>query len=431
MLTEKGNKISYNEEIIKELTITPTKFQPSFIKTKPQPTEAYFQTGTSLYIPRYFQKSEEVVWRPLKKNNFKFKGKLRDYQVEPLNKTLLELKENGSCILSLGTGGGKTVMAINILSRLGLKTLIIVNKELLVDQWKERINQYIFPPPKINIIQGKNIIMDDSPIHIGMLQTISKKNKLEFNHSFLIIDEVHNCATTSFSNAFKTIGARYQLGLSATPNRADGLTKVLKWYLGKILSFERKEVSTSMKKVLAINYVNDYPAITIGRDKDIHFSLMLSKFAKDKRRNSIILAQIGLQLQTKDNYILVLSDRVSQLEYLHKKINDDTISIIYAGKMGKKKSEIAEMAKTKRVVLSSYPMFAEGVDFPNLNVLIFGTPRSNVTQSIGRIGRNYQNCLIVDIIDRYEYTTRQFIKREMIYKKQKYDKTKKVGVKIN
>ena len=424
MLSEKGIKINFDENIVKELTVKPNKMKLSFIKDEPEPTCAYFQEGEILYIPRFFQPCKNEEWRKLNKHQFNFKGSLRSYQKEPIKIILNELKENGSMILSLGTGGGKTCMALYIMAKLGLKTLIIVNKEILLDQWKERISEFL-GSEQIGIIQGKNIEMGNEPIQIAMLQTISKKNNIKYDHSFLIVDECHNIATKSFSNAFKSIGSKYQLGLSATPNRSDGLTKVLKWYFGTIKTFERNDPQFSFKKVLAISYRNPYPEIFIGKQQEIFFSKMLTTFANDRSRNAVIIAQIGLQI--KSGFILILSDRISQLQYLQKKVGDD-LSIIYAGKMGKDKKQILETAKLKKVVFSTYQMMAEGVDIPHLNVLILATPRSNVTQAIGRIGRQGQNCLLVDIVDRYEYTERQFIKREMIYKKQKYDKTKRVKV---
>jgi len=425
MLSEKGNKVLYNEETVQELTVVPNKMQMAFIKTKPEPTTAFFVEGEYMYTPRFYNKSKEQQWRPTKKATFHFKGALREYQKKPIKESIKELQNNGSMILSLGTGGGKTCMALYIMAVLGMKTLIIVNKEILLDQWVERINQFIYPPPKIGIIQGKNATMGPESIHIAMLQTISKK-EISYNHSFMILDECHNVATKSFSNAFKYVACKYQLGLSATPTRADGLTKVLKWYLGDIKNFKRDEISTNLKKVLAISYINPYPEIKIG--KDVHFSLMLSKMAKDKKRTAIIVAQIGLQM--KNGYILVLSDRIAQLQAIHKILGSE-ISVIYAGKLGKNKAAVLELAKTKRVLLSTYAMVSEGVDIPHLNILIFATPRSNVTQSVGRIGRKSQNCLLIDVVDRYEYTERQLIKREMIYKQLGYDKTKRVGVKIS
>lgn len=426
MLTECGNKILYTQELINNLTVNPNKIKLSFINQENEPTTAYFKIQNSkfIYIPRYFKPTIDEYWRSHIKCDFKFKGKLREYQENPVKKCLNEINKNGSMILSIGTGSGKTCMSLYIMSKLGLKTLIVVNKEILVDQWIERIKQFL-GNVKIGIIQGKNIEMGDEPIHIAMLQTISKK-KINYNHNFLIVDECHNLGTKSFSNAFQYIGSKYQLGLSATPTRSDGLTRVIKWYLGNILSFQRDEISSNVKKVLAISYINNYNEITIGKNKDIHFSQMITKLSMDSKRNNIIIAQIGLKIK---NRILVLSDRVSQLEKLQERVGDE-LSIIYAGKM-KDRKQILNIAKEKRVVFSTYAMMSEGVDIPHLNVLIFATPRSNVVQSIGRIGRDYSNVLIIDIIDRFDYTKRQFIKREMTYTKNNYEKSKKVNVEFS
>ena len=83
-----------------------------------------------------------------------------------------------------------------------------------------------------------NCVMFSNDIIIGMLQTLSMK---EFaNNRFddighVIIDECHCIPSRVFSRALLKINSPYMLGISATPNRKDGLTKVLKYYRDRSL----------------------------------------------------------------------------------------------------------------------------------------------------------------------------------------------------
>ena len=105
----------------------------------------------------------------------KFNGKLRDYQTKIVNKCYKHMKKKYGGILSVPCGRGKTVMAINLFTKLKKKTLVIVHKEFLMNQWIERIKQFCDKSVSIGIIQGKKIDVDDKDIVIFMLQSLSMK----------------------------------------------------------------------------------------------------------------------------------------------------------------------------------------------------------------------------------------------------------------
>ncbi|MEK6265544.1 MAG: DEAD/DEAH box helicase family protein [Clostridium sp.] len=398
------------DELKNELTIKSTK---EMFKGK-EPTLAYHETSKGLYIPRFYTESTLSNWRlPLIKH-FNFNGELKPFQRLPTKLTINEINKNKSVILSLPTGAGKTCIALYILAKLGRKTLIVVNKQILMEQWIERIKQFFGSDIKIGIIQGANKTMGDEPIHIGMLQTLFKFDSNSFDHNFLIVDEVHNIATNCFSRAFNSIGAKYQLGLSATPIRQDGLTKVIRLYMGEILdNFPVEQGVDRIKIIRLLKHENNYDEITL-RNGNIHFSKMLTKMANDEQRNLLLLSEIFKAIEITGNYILVLSDRISQLEWFHTRLPNH--SLIQAGGKYKKK----KLEKT-RVLLSTFQYMSEGVDISYLNVLVLATPRSAVVQSIGRIGRDrISNCTIVDVVDKFGYTYGMFNKRRQNYQNSGY-----------
>jgi superfamily II DNA or RNA helicase len=138
--------------------------------------------------------------------------------------------------LSDFTVAHNTVCAINIACRLKLKTLVIVHQTFLQDQWIERIEQ--FTNANIGIIRQDKVIIEGKDIVIGMLQSISGRDYDEeiFEQFGLVIyDECHHIGAKVFSKSLQKAGCKYTLGLSATPIRKDGMTKIIHWHLGDTL----------------------------------------------------------------------------------------------------------------------------------------------------------------------------------------------------
>ena len=160
-----------------------------------------------------------------------------------VEKYLKYVKNNGGGCLALHTGFGKTCLALYIISALKKRTIIIVHKEFLMRQWIERIEQFL-PEAKVGKIQAKTIDVEGKDIVICMLQSLSMKeyNKELFKgYGLTIVDECHHISAEVFSRAFFKIVTKYTLGLSATIKRKDGLTKIIKWFLGDIVcKVERK-----------------------------------------------------------------------------------------------------------------------------------------------------------------------------------------------
>ena len=121
--------------------------------------------------------------------------------------------------------------------------MIIVHKEFLLRQWKERIEQFL-PDARVGRIQGPTVDIEDKDIVIGMLQSLSMKDydiNLFQCFGLTIIDEVHHISAEVFSRVLFKVVTKYYLGLSATMKRTDGLTKVIKMFLGDVVYKKREE----------------------------------------------------------------------------------------------------------------------------------------------------------------------------------------------
>ena len=419
------------QEIKKDLTFKPFICQDYGISTLPFPI--YQESLKKIYLPKHygfekFGDPQEVKISEGYDIDLKFVGNLRNKQ-EIVIKKFLESCQKGSLtsktfggIISVPCGWGKTIMALYLLVILKKKTLIVVHKEFLMNQWIERINQFI-PGATIGKLQASIIDIEEKDIVIAMLQSLSMKeyNDDIFNSfGFVIIDECHHIGAEVFSKALPKINCRYSLGLSATPNRNDGLTKVFTLYLGPIL-FKASGDKDKPVLVNIIYYKDNNPSYckeeltNLGK---ICVPRMINNISTNVNRNKLII-YLAKYLVTLNKQVIILSDRRDQLSYLYGILNKITSVGYYIGGMKQKDLDISEKAK---VILGTFPMSSEGLDIPSLEAAIFATPKSSIEQSIGRITRKKHDTIPIafDIVDCFSIFNNQIKKREKIYKKLNY-----------
>jgi superfamily II DNA or RNA helicase len=438
-LGEKGYTIYKNalpkEEldfIRQELTVKP--FIPKS-PVQPPSFPVYRESGQKIYIPRYF--GYEYYGKPDESRipegtdiQLTFNGSLRDYQKEVVDIYLNQVKKDiygGGGLLDLATGSGKTVLALNIIAQLNKKTLIIVHKSFLLNQWLERIAQYL-PNARVGRIQGQIIDIDDKDIVIGMLQSLSMKEyPADMFKSFgmTVVDEVHHISSEVFSRSLLKIVTKYTLGLSATMQRKDGLTKVFKMYLGEIL-YKSKTNKGDKVVIKGIDYnVNDADFNEMEYDYrgNPKFSTMITKLCNFNRRSEYILNIIKNEFQENPlQQMIILAHNKNLLTYLHDGIKHRNIVNGDVGYyVGGMKADDLKESESKKVIVATYAMASEGLDIPTLTTLLFATPKTDITQSVGRILRvKHDHPLVIDIIDNHDIFKQQWSKRKQFYIKNNY-----------
>lgn len=416
------NKSQFSDKDIinikKELTVTPTA---TFSLEKVKNIIVYREEKDYLIVPRKYgiEKFGETKNNIPKGAdiNIKFKNNLRDYQVEIVNVLLEKYKTTFGGILSLPCGFGKTIIALYLASIFKVKTLIVVHKTFLMNQWKEKIKE--FTDATCGTI-CQNTVDIDKDIVIGMLQSISTlkyDNKIFEDFGFVVFDEVHHAPSSHFSKSLPVISCNKCLGLSATPKRKDNLEKILFWYFGDILYKTKNNVSD------VIVYIKNYTSTDESYKEyklyngEINRSSTLNKITELDDRNIFITNILTNILENKERKILVLSDRLSQLYSIEKLLNDNDITDIgyYIG--NKKQKELEESEKCK-VILGTYPMASEGLDIKSLNTLVMASPRRDIEQVAGRIVRCINKDIkphIYDIVDSLPSFYRQGRHRQIMY----------------
>ena len=484
----------------------------------------------------------------------------------------VELDGNHRYLLGSFTVTHNTVIGLNILSQLKKKTLIVVHKEFLLNQWVERIKMFL-PDAQIGKIQGKTFDIVGKDIVIAMLQSLSMKtfeddafnsfgtsitdecfvgstliktekglikiedlynmwisninlpliysyniktNKIELkkmtygwrkntyylvettinnfkirctpNHKFLtnngyieidnlnkydkvismyekniicdryiqnkipiltnieliydieiednhnyiisdsddygvIVSNCHHISSEVFSRALPKISFKYTIGLTATPNRADGLQKIFEWFLGPIVYKGKKDTNHNVFiKVFNIEDTNiEYCKLEKGYDDKPVTARMINNVANYMPRTNIIISIIQQVMSEPERKMILLSDRRNHLKTFYEKLTELGYDVgYYIGGMKQKDLDISE---TKPIILGTFSMSSEALDIPELNTLFMTTPKSNIEQSVGRILRKKHNVrpLIIDIKDDFVPFKNQANKRKTFYKKCKYE----------
>jgi hypothetical protein len=340
----------------------------------------------------------------------------REYQQAAINDIYQEILKRDSCIACLYTGWGKTFASLYIAHLLGVKTLIIVNKETLLDQWKEQIIKFTGIIP--GIIQGIKINTEPG-ICIGMIQSISMKEyKNVFkDFGFTIYDETHHYCSKVFSNVFFKIRTKYNLGLTATIKRADKLEYVLEWFLGNVAVDIKLLI---IEPEIHIYNFYDYNENTIkfNLNGKINSPASLTNITENKSRTDFII-KIIREMYNGDRKILVLTDRKAHCEYIKNLLNNLSVGIYYGGM----KKEELKISNECRIIVATYQMASEGYDNPELDTLILASPKGNVEQAVGRILRkkNKNSAVVVDINDCISIFNNWNKKRQSFYKSRNFN----------
>ncbi len=214
----------------------------------PPPFKVFRPTKNGICVPRYYgisklgEPTEDKRPEPTR-TRVKFHGTLRDATHQ--NAALAAAIDAGHGVLSLPCGFGKTTVSLAIACKLGYRTMIIVHKEFLANQWEERIKQFCPGATIGRVQQNKKDVECD--FVIAMLQSLSLKEYTfgDFDSiGTLIVDEAHHICAKVFSQSLFKMCPKHIFGLSATPNRKDGLTKVLHWFMGPTFFVRRTRKPT-------------------------------------------------------------------------------------------------------------------------------------------------------------------------------------------
>ena len=209
-------------------------------------------------------------------------------------------------MIGLPCGFGKTVLAINLICALGVKTVVLVHKKVIRDQWVSSLERFA-PSLRVGYVEGKVWRFDEYDVVIAMVMTIAKRSydpSVMDTVGFVCCDEAHHMAAPVMHLAMRSFGARYICGLTATKERPDGLTPLLHWSLGEEAFRADREGGETVSVTVAL-YSGATRDITAHDGKPL-VSVMISKIASNHARNALIAGRIA-SMRASGRVILVLT----------------------------------------------------------------------------------------------------------------------------
>jgi superfamily II DNA or RNA helicase len=417
----------------RELTVAP-KVVEKFARGNLSFT-LYLESSSRFYVPRqwgiqqYGEPEANIVSDGIDlPSTIEFIGSPYPYQETIIN-TFIDKGANG--LICVPCGRGKTFMALCIAVNIGKRFLIVVDKEFLANQWKGEIERYV-SGARVGMLQGPKCEVDPVKydITICMLQTICQRDfPADFfnDYGFTIFDECHHLGAQHFSRVMTKIQTQWQLGLSATPDRDDGLTKVFEYFLGPPVYQEKTREPDPTVEVEAFWYTDPDPAYTeppVNWRGEVVTARLLTQVVDCKRRTDRIVERLVQLASDPLRKILILSERRAHLEALHDDPNLERFTRgYYIG--GMRQDILDRNAETCQILFATYAMASEAMNIKALNAMIMASPRKKVEQSTGRILRirpehRQVAPLIIDVVDQHDMYQNQWYQRARYYRQCKY-----------
>jgi len=345
--------------------------------------------------------------RSLPEVNFTFKGKLKPFQKEAVD--IVMAKEFGT--LSAPTGSGKTVMALFMIAQRKQPTLIIVHTKELAFQWIERIETFLnIPSDQVGLIgSGQHRI--GNKITVTLVQSLYRcAEEVAPSIGHLVVDECHRAPSRIFTEAVKAFDSQYMLGLSATPYRRDGLSKLIFWHLGDVHHEVQLHGLVAGGDILDVEVVFRQTRFKPYYDPVSEYSKMLTELVADDQRNRLIAADIADEVlnRQRPGVCLVLSDRKQHCHTLQMLLKHKyhVIADVLTGdlSMEQRNSIIEKINHNRvRVIIATGQLIGEGFDCAQLSTLFLSTPirfSGRLLQYLGRILRPNQG---IDRAKVYDY----------------------------
>ena len=345
-------------------------------------------------------------------------AKLRSYQSEAL--AAWGESDDGTIIAPCGSG--KTTMGLAAIAASGRRALILVHTKDLARQWEERISEQLSIPGRVGRIwDGQN---SDGQIVIATIQSLIRWPWAALyawgkRFGLVIMDEAHHAPAETFSAVLGALPARRRLGLTATPDREDGLGGFMYWHMGP-RRYEVEQGALVRSGAVLMPALRLVPTHWQPVDPDASWSAQITELTQDGRRNEILIGAIRSEL-AEGRQVLVLSDRVGHCEAIADALRGWAIT----GRLSsKRRKSILQRASAGQIRLIAATSLAdEGLDLPGLDSVILATPTralGKLQQRIGRVMRpapGKAQPRVIDLRDAWGPLLGQARRRDGLYRR--------------
>ncbi len=353
-----------------------------------------------------------------------FKGSLYEEQQRAIE--ALEVHRSGTLYATMAFG--KTVTAAALIAQKKVNTLILVHTKALLDQWRERLEEYLttdFQSEEERKRRGRRKKFQqfgalsstentlNGKIDIALLQSCISDNEVKQfvrDYGMVIVDECHHAPAVNFERVLREVNARYVYGLTATPIRKDGHQPIIFMQCGEIrysADSKSQQAQQSFRRLLIPRFTSHRNLKADGEN----YAQVIDELIENELRNKLILDDVASNL-AENRTPIILTARTAHVDLLAeecRKICHNVIRLV-GNDSAKAKREVMEQlslvsADEPLVVVATGKYVGEGFDLPRLDTLMLALPvswKGLIAQYTGRLHRNYpgkSEARIYDYID--------------------------------
>lgn len=336
-----------------------------------------------------------------------FQGQLRPLQREAVS----AVSGHDQGIVCAPTAFGKTAVAAWLIAERGVSTLVLVHRQQLLDQWRERLMMFLgLPPTSVGQIGGGKS-RPSSRVDVALIQSLHRKGEVRdcvAEYGQVIVDECHHISAFTFEQVMRQVKARFVVGLTATPTRKDGHHPIICMQCGPIVFRHSARAMTESTPFehLVIPRRTDFTMSPSLSDLTIHD--VYAALIRDNARNEMIVDDLVRSVESGHSPLL-LTGRTEHLSHFATKLRGVVKNVlVLRGGMGRLQRRAAAEAlasiepSDQRVILATGSYIGEGFDDARLDTLFLAMPiswKGTLQQYVGRLHRLCESKQIVRVYD--------------------------------
>ena len=319
------------------------------------------------------------------------------------------LVEHDLGVLVAPPGSGKTVIACALIAHHGMPTLVIVDRQPLVEQWRERLVDHLGLEQKQIGQLGGGRRRSKGTIDIATVQSLAWREDLEelgLSYGFVVVDECHHVPAVTFERCVRQLAVRRWVGLTATPYRRDGLQGLITMYCGPIR--HRIGIRAGGSSLIQLQLVVHKTDHSVPEPEDQGIQQIFRGLVEDEERTDRICADVHHAVAAGRNCLVLTqwTEHVQRLVSSLEKLGTEPM-VLYGGMSKKVRTKVVEQLSrgvpgVGLVLVATGSLLGEGFDCPPLDTLFLAFPlafKGRLVQYVGRVLRPLEDKMSVEVHD--------------------------------